>query len=1063
MREEVTERRRESYSGGREIEITIGGAVADDDFDRINGDNAPKTPGGIYTRENLKWRREDYIGDTASYTRQLMRDEQESGGADRPAGKSAAGKTKRNKALLSSAAEKIDALLAAVAELAKKARKKPEQSRKNADSKAAAEPQATAGPTVSSVVQMRKTQPAAENAEQAKSQQEMTQPQKTSQSIPQDTVPDKSRNAPQPEMPAESVNTAQEAPSADTAAETDGKAEKDAKKPVSRLIIAITSAVAGVLLLAGALVVVLLSQPQTQPLPVVSSAEIVVVSLSDSVPGFGLEQYNCNFILPEEERIIAIADGLMGNQLYVRHTMAAEQFTMAELDWNIQAKNSPNTFQLYLQALNPVVYLVRASQLTGEAAYLDRAEQFILSWEEYRSNQAQSGGNTMLWNDHGTAMRAESMIYYYLAAQQRGMLRESTAQYIAGTLSRHAEFLWNNDNYTENHNHGIFQDRALIYIACFLNDDNFERWTGRAKTRLQEQTAYAYTSEMIHVENSPHYHNDVTETLRTTARFLMSFGDSVGAELYASLERSAEYLAYIVKPDGHLAEIGDTDSSAESAQKTVAEYWAANRTGTRSYNLLSRIYGEAEYNIAPEAAFYPESGYYVSRGGWSRDGSDKSTWTMFRSGYSSATHKHADDNSFMLYTAGHDVFVDPGYYNYMQGDWHSDYFASAGAHNTVIADGRSWSPTAENSRLTGIYDWYDGENYDRVLGVSEVFGGVSHDRYFYTLGEAVIIYDDIRSDSGHTYSQLFHLGEDTEIVSSSDSEVLIKVGGGDTFVRLRQLGEPCALSVINGADEGAEYGYISRSLNHIDNINTLKFDRTGSDVSFITLITIENSRGKIDGIRSIDYADGVFTVKNSLFSEEWTIELSERSRVDASLVSAVQENDSTFLFVSGNEGEGLEYAWEIISRVDGSVVYSRDYTSEKSFRHEFSGSGGYFVRAYVRDGRLERKAIVAAIDCLGGKCTDVTADYPSPELIFRGHSYADNGGICRFEVDFDYSWDYSIRWYIYRNGVYYDTKTTYTNALDYTFTQPGKYTVLYYLRTAGGNNEMWNFPEITVE
>ena len=56
-----------------------------------------------------------------------------------------------------------------------------------------------------------------------------------------------------------------------------------------------------------------------------------------------------------------------------------------------------------------------------------------------------------------------------------------------------------------------------------------------------------------------------------------------------------------------------------------------------------------------------------------------------------------------------------------------------------------------------------------------------------------------------------------------------------------------------------------------------------------------------------------------------------------------------------------------------------------------------------------------------------------------------------------------IKWYIYRNGGYYDNLSiTDKKELTYTFDKPGKYTVMYYLTTLNGDNEFWNFEQIEV-
>lgn len=788
---------------------------------------------------------------------------------------------------------------------------------------------------------------------------------------------------------------------------------------------------------------------------------ITTVSLSDTVPAFPYSAYNYNYDFPDDESVISIADGLMNGSLSVRHTLASEPYSIDKLDWNIQSGDSPNTFQLYLQSLCSVCYLTKAYELTGSDNYLALADKFIWSWNDYQGCPALSGANSYVWNDHATAIRTENLIYYYFVADSAGCLSEPTSSLIIEMLTRHAEFLYNDDNYTENHNHGIFQDLALIYVSCFLNDERSEQWSERAQQRLEQQREYAFTQEMVHVENSPNYQLSVTDTLRTAAVFLMQFEFSYGRELYDSLAESAEFIAYITKPNGHIAEIGDTDGSEDIHSLQTNEISVSLGNGHLTYAASQGADG-----IQPEdsAAFYPESGYYLYHADWGRKNFNLSTWAMFKSGYSSGTHKHCDDNSFMLYTHGYDVFVDTGYYNYMPGDSYSDYFSSARAHNTVIVDGGSYSPTAENSHLTGICEYYNGDDYDYILGVNDIYSGVSFDRHFYNLGNALIIYDDLLSDEQHTYSQLFHLGETAEIISADSSEILIALGDTGARIRIRQLGSPCELSIINGADDNAEYGFISRQLNHIDTIDTLKFDQTGSNVSFVTLITIENQRGRIDGIRRISFDNGVFTVQRSLLRGKYTIELAARERADAGAVTlAVSGSDVTF--TSESAGDGLEYAWELIDSVSGESIIRTEYSDKSSSTLTLGQTGEFIVRAYIRDGSMERWSAAAVISRAEPleSWSDATDKYQWPELEYNGHSYSCTGGQSyRFTVDFDYSWQYSIKWYIYKNGAYYDTVTTSSKSLNYSFTQSGSYTVMYYLRTLSGNNELWNFPAIEI-
>lgn len=75
-------------------------------------------------------------------------------------------------------------------------------------------------------------------------------------------------------------------------------------------------------------------------------------------------------------------------------------------------------------------------------------------------------------------------------------------------------------------------------------------------------------------------------------------------------------------------------------------------------------------------------------------------------------------------------------------------------------------------------------------------------------------------------------------------------------------------------------------MNHLDTIDTLKYDVRGKNVDIITLITIEDKNGNIEGISDIKFDEEgrEFTVFKSS-EESYTIKLHERERVDISAIT----------------------------------------------------------------------------------------------------------------------------------------------------------------------------------
>ena len=777
--------------------------------------------------------------------------------------------------------------------------------------------------------------------------------------------------------------------------------------------------------------------------------------------GITRNQYNWSYKFPTDDMVLEMANDIIDGHLWVLDTMESLDYDAIEmLDWDIQYTDSPNSFQLYLQCLNPVMYLTKAYEISNQVAYLEFAEKFIDKWNVYR-HSAKASDNPFVWYDHGTALRAETLIYYALVKET---IDDNTKMKLYDLILEHAEWLNDDKNYTSNHNHGIFQDRALIYCAKFLrNKDYLEH----AKNRLETQKEYAFNDEMIHVENSPGYQVGVMELFRMIAEFLVQYEDDFGQKLYDDVKKSAEFMAYITKPNGYLAEIGDTNSGTDSSVVTNARLSVFDNKHL-TYASTQGMDGEMPNE---SSVIYAEGGYYVSHNSWDNTNYSDSTWQMFKSGYSSRTHKHADDNSFMLYSKGYDIFVDTGWYNYMTGDRYRDYFVSPLAHNTVAVDGQTYSVTAENSGKAGIYDYEKNENYDYVLGYNEMYNGVSFDRHYYNLGDAVIIYDNIISAEEHGYEQLFQASEVMEIVYEANDETLFKLGDTGYYVRVRQLLDVGDFSVVKGDFSDEKYGYISRKGGHLDSINTLKYNINARNTDIITLITIEDSEQNVDKINKIEFnlSTKRFDIEK-VDGKNFSINLGARNRLNVKDITVQQENDNTFLFCNkcASDKGKCEYAWYVINKDTAEVIYKCDYDENPCFEYSFEGEGCYFIKAYVRseNGRYRTSGIIAAISSRKDHIyEDVTSGFPYLNLEYNGQSFENiSAKKYRFYIDFNYSWNSNINWYVYQNGGYYDSFSKINEkTMEYTFDEKGSYTVMYYLRTPDGDNEFRNFAEIVID
>lgn len=792
--------------------------------------------------------------------------------------------------------------------------------------------------------------------------------------------------------------------------------------------------------------------------------------------GFSADEYNWKYDFKStDEDIIERSDAILSGNIYV-DTSIIDPYPcdIDNIDWDVVFSDSPGTFSLYLLALNPISYLTQAYYLTDDSSYLGVAKNILEQWVVYESSK-ESQDNPYLWYDHGTAIRSNNIIYFLLAYidQQAEKVDPDFCDSMLNILEEHGGHLSNVDEYYRNHNHGIFQDQALIYLSYFLNSQQSDEWLALAKERVKEQEAYAFSEEMVHVENSPAYQMGVVELFYQIAEFLSSQGDSFGSDLYDDVMLSLDFMSWAIKPNGILAEIGDTSSQKGTLKKTD---YSMEKYGN-SYLSYAATLGDIGEKPEELSAWYPKSGYYFGRSSWGEDTTEytDSTWTMFKAGYLSRTHKHADDISFMLYSKGYDILVDPGWYNYMTGNKYRDYFISSHAHNTVIVDEKSYSPTVENSSKTGFFSHCTSENWDETIAYNDMYSDVSIDRHFiYGGGDTVILIDDIKSPSSHKYTQLFQLSEYMTVESHTDTQIVASIGDSGYRLRIQQFSSAPSLEIVNGESSDSSYGYLSRTMNDVENINTLKWNAAGSDVVFVTVLTIEDSngqallgkRGSICDTSKITYDSVSQTI--SFPTAEKNIEYTWTSRERPAFDYIDIDIDQDEVTMTNNfSSENWNYAWYLTNMETAEVVERISYSEENTARFQLQEDGIYLIKAYMssKNGTQRSNSIVSALEKNGNSVTEVTDSYPYLNLEYNGHNIAQlDQNTYRFTVDFNYSWNFSIAWYIYKDGgIYFSENTSNTNQREYTFTEPGSYTVMYYLKTPNGDNEFWNFPAIIIE
>ena len=507
------------------------------------------------------------------------------------------------------------------------------------------------------------------------------------------------------------------------------------------------------------------------------------------------------------------AELLVSGTLTVHANLESMPYTLDTLDWNVRFSKQPNTFSLYLQGLTPAAALITAYTQTKHLPYLTLARQFVETWCQYEQDKSRSAKNKYCWCDHTAGLRAATFLYLGRVAAQAGLWEDDFYNLLFDQLMVHGEWLALDDTYAENHNHGVMQDQALLYVGVFFQNQD---WISHGIERLMRQVAWAFNSEGVHKENSSGYALMVRTMFQGIGKFLVDSGVSQGKQILDILMNCKEYLDWCTMPDGVLVQIGDTQRQNQKAIPTPA---------------------------APAHKFYPKAGMYFYRGAGAAVPTDN-TWKVIKAGYVTTTHKHCDDCSFVLYSKGHEIFSDGGVYGYAR-DAYRAYFLSAKAHNTIVVDDASYGVSMEQCGEIGMLAHQAFPGYDHVRMFHNSYPRVQFVRDFCSADDLTVIMDTLTSEDSHTYSQIFLLSEDMVLLLATDTEVVLRLANTGYLVRLRQWGGPVKLTAIRGDLDTPGYGLISRGTNHMAVTTTLKFDMTGKDAAFVTAITIEDANGMV--------------------------------------------------------------------------------------------------------------------------------------------------------------------------------------------------------------------------
>jgi len=758
------------------------------------------------------------------------------------------------------------------------------------------------------------------------------------------------------------------------------------------------------------------------------------------------------------EKCIEVADAAVTGQwvfdLFSKNITQFIDFDINDIDWDVQATKQPNSFSLSLHALITVYCLASAYHITGTEQYLNRAVSIVESWEVYLKKMPDNL-NRYTWYDHAVACRARILVYLETVCDLSG----KPINRFKELIQTHANWLLDDENYTQKHNHGIMQDMALVTTGYYLDDDNYVK---KGIDRLIKQFQHAFPNKYAHTENSIGYNVAILRFVFSCYDFLAAIGSDKADEIDQYKEGACIFLTHATMPNTKFPITGDTlraipgKSTTNTLVPLIKPYVGK---GSLVFDNLYWAISMGQAGLPPSDLHkvFCHDGYAFWRSGWEA----LEGWIMLRSGFLSTTHKHRDDLSINFATKGVEVFIDPGMYNYMVGNVNHDYLNSTFAHSGVIVNNSSYPLGRNLTSKAGILDTSPSPDFCAVQAYNNLYHGVFIDRtiYYVNPGEFYIV-DDIISQDAHAYQQNFHLSNEVSLSVHERGHSVIKITGTPWNVCITQH-QPCDAVTIKQGETGdlATMSVMSAGPSQVLPTTSIQYEKKGASTRFITRVsTVEDSM-----IEDIIHKPIIVSGDYLTIGEE-TVDITPRQRALPASIEVKVEDGALNVTCEENHTKGMTSAYYLMAMESGKVVETTEYSHGPTTNIKLPEPGDYILQAYTR--AKGRETIVYYAGGLSVRDDQSISFFKTPidQSIpyIQERSFTGNNNKYNFTLKHQVPWDCVVGWYVYRNGASYE-HISGKSQLNFTFTEPGTYTVMYRFKVRYFYEvEFGNFPEITI-
>lgn len=393
----------------------------------------------------------------------------------------------------------------------------------------------------------------------------------------------------------------------------------------------------------------------------------------------------------------------LGESLFVEKKLELAPFeAIPFLRWGDWEKNpfDNRSWQWRLNWLSFLSYLMAYHRASGDDGVLDFAKEAVQSWLDSYIETDRDYPFEFVWHDHATALRAEQLVlfsyYCHEFAPDWIVANADFLVYLEKSLVVHGQWLVKDSFYSEHTNHGLEQARVLLLLGTVFEGELAYEWQKVAIRRISSELEFSFTSEGVHVENSPAYHIFV---FKVFSGIIKDYPTEVLGDLAEQFDqfsaKALNFITHILRPDGKLPPIGDTE------QLTTSDAYREMFGHMPEYQHLRYALSRGKQGEAPTKLnrVYPRSGYAIFRDRWpDAAGYHLALHLIAKVGCLSRYHHQQDEGHISLYAGGEDWLIDSGMYNYINKDPVRRYMRGRVGHNVPLISHAAYEEDFEHRK-----------------------------------------------------------------------------------------------------------------------------------------------------------------------------------------------------------------------------------------------------------------------------------------------------------------------------------------------------------------------------